>query len=93
MIWRGVDGPKDFVAILNRFPPHYQWVTNAIKRLFVAKSIGKSTSIYLLACSSLPPGADSTFTYTGPNDWNQCSNPELQETDLGDGRMRVPCSG
>jgi hypothetical protein len=57
MIWRGVDGPKDFVAIVNRFPPHYQRLTNALKRLFVAKSIGKSTGFYLLACSSLPPGA------------------------------------
>ena len=52
-----MEGPKDFVAILNRFPPHYQRLTNALKRLFVAKSIGKSTGFYLLACSSLPPGA------------------------------------
>ena len=54
MIWRGVDGPKDFVAIVNRFPPHVQRLTNALKQLFVAKSIGKSTGFYLLACSSLP---------------------------------------
>ena len=38
-------------------PPHYQRLTNAVKRLFVAKSIGKSTGFYLLACASLPPGA------------------------------------
>jgi hypothetical protein len=57
MIWMGVARPKDFVAILNRFPPHYQRLTDALKRLFVAKSIGKSTGFYLLACSSLPTGA------------------------------------
>jgi hypothetical protein len=26
-----------------------------------------------------------------PSDWNQCRNPELRETDLGDGRILVPC--
>ena len=31
-------GPKDFVAIVNRFPVHDQRVTNSIKRLFVANS-------------------------------------------------------
>ena len=46
MIWMGVARPKDFVATLNRFPPHYQRLTNAFKRLFVAKSIGKSTGFY-----------------------------------------------
>ena len=46
MIWMGVAGPKDFVATLNRFPPQYQRLTNAFKRLFVAKSIGKSTGFY-----------------------------------------------
>jgi hypothetical protein len=25
-----------------------------------------------------------------PSDWNQCRNPELWETDLGDGRILVP---
>jgi hypothetical protein len=43
MIWMGVDGPKDFVATLKRLPIHLQGFTNAIKRLFVAKSIGIST--------------------------------------------------
>jgi len=28
MIWMGVGGPKDFVASLNRFPPHYQWAVD-----------------------------------------------------------------
>ena len=50
-------GPKDFVATLNRFPPHYQRLTNALKRLFVANSIGKSTGFYLLDRASLLPGA------------------------------------
>jgi hypothetical protein len=38
MIWVGVGGPGDSVAPLNRFPPHNQRVTAAIKRRFVAKS-------------------------------------------------------
>jgi hypothetical protein len=36
MIWMGVAGPKDFVAIGNRFPTHYQWVTMRLEQLFVA---------------------------------------------------------
>jgi hypothetical protein len=38
MIWMGVEGPKDFVAIVNRFPPHDQCVMEQFKRMSVADS-------------------------------------------------------
>jgi hypothetical protein len=36
MIWMGVGGPEDFVAPLNRFPPHNQLVTRLSNARFVA---------------------------------------------------------
>jgi hypothetical protein len=37
-----------------------------------------------------PPGLwDQTAGF--PDEWSQCRNPELRETDLGDGRILVPC--
>jgi len=36
MIWMGVGRPEDFVAPLNRFPVHNQWVTMYSNARFVA---------------------------------------------------------
>jgi hypothetical protein len=51
----GVGGPKDFVAIVNRFPLHDQWVTNMSNGRFVAKSIGKTN--WLLPARPFQPAA------------------------------------
>jgi hypothetical protein len=37
-----------------------------------------------------PPGLwDQTAGL--PDDWNQCRDPELRETELGDGRILIRC--
>ena len=40
MIWMGVGGPGDWNALVNRFPPHYQWVVTTLNGRFVARSNG-----------------------------------------------------
>ena len=34
----GVGGPKDFVTLVNRFPPHGQWITSVLSNRFVTAS-------------------------------------------------------